>query len=151
MPVRPPFHSPPAPRPGRRDCSFSSKTCLWDRRGPAERQAAGGANGRAGAPVGGGYGAPGAPASGRGGGAEALAAGSAWAPRPRARGGPALEESNGARNRAEGGDSEFSQGVAGGPGNPQGEREMAEAGGAALENWTLFRKSGIQETDQKEK
>lgn len=36
------------------------------------------------------------------------------------------------------------------PGTPGGE-EMAEAGSAALENWTLFRKSGIQETDQKEK
>ncbi|XDA84818.1 hypothetical protein R6Z07F_014612 [Ovis aries] len=36
VPVRPPFHSPPALRPSRRDCGFSGKTCLWDRRGPAE-------------------------------------------------------------------------------------------------------------------
>ena len=35
-------------------------------------------------------------------------------------------------------------------GTPGG-KEMAEEGSAALENWTLFRKSGIQETDQKQK
>lgn len=103
--------------------------------------------------MGGGYGAPGAPASGRGGGAEALAAGS----RLGSRGPGHPRKTPGLGGSEWSPESEPKAGILNlpkewlaAPGTPGGE-EMAEAGSAALENWTLFRKSGIQETDQKEK
>lgn len=103
--------------------------------------------------MGGGYGASGAPSSGRGGGAEARAAGSRLSSPgpgdPRETPGPGglqwspeSEPKAGTLNLAK----EWLE-VLGTPGG----KEMAEEGSAALENWTLFRKSGIQETDQKEK
>lgn len=103
--------------------------------------------------MGGGYGASGAPALGRGGGAEARAAGSRQSSPgpgdPRQTPGPGgLQWSPESEPKA--GTLNLAKEWLAVLGTPGG-KEMAEEGSAALENWTLFRKSGIQETDQKQK